>query len=98
MLVKIIAEIITNVNVTPDDVINSDTIGDYKAELDCDVGNSALTYIANSIPEADVKIISAEPFDVGVEEYGSLLNNYQQQYNIKLKKFLEKHNYEKKSV
>jgi hypothetical protein len=42
-----------------------------------------------------VKIIST---DVGVEEYGSLLNNYQQQYNIKLNKFLEKHNYEKKSV
>ena len=98
MLVKIIAEIITNVNVTPDDVINSDTIGDYKAELDCEVGNSSLAYIANSIPEADVKIISAEPFDVGIEEYGSFLNNYQQQYNIKLKKFLEKHNYEKKSI
>lgn len=33
MLVKIVAEIITEVSVVPEDILNADTIGDYKAEL-----------------------------------------------------------------
>lgn len=33
MLVKILAEIITEVSVVPEDILNADTIGDYKAEL-----------------------------------------------------------------
>lgn len=32
MLVKTVAEIITEVSVVPEDILNADTIGDYKAE------------------------------------------------------------------
>jgi hypothetical protein len=33
MLVKIVAKIITEVSVLPEDILNADTVGDYKAEL-----------------------------------------------------------------
>ena len=41
MKVKIIAEIEADIQWTPDNVINNDTIGDYKAELDCNIENAA---------------------------------------------------------
>ena len=36
MKVKFIATIYADITVYPDEFINSDTIGDYKAQLDCD--------------------------------------------------------------
>lgn len=32
MLVKLIAEIITEVSVFPEDILNADTVGDYKLQ------------------------------------------------------------------
>ena len=56
MKVKIIAEIYTNVDVFPDDVCNSDSVGDYKAQLDCDVGNAALHLLADRLPhDSDIE-------------------------------------------
>jgi hypothetical protein len=42
MKVSIIAKIITDIDVSLDDVVNSDTVGEYQTQLHCDVGNSAL--------------------------------------------------------
>ena len=91
MKVKIIAEIYTNVNVFPDDVCNSDSIGDYKAQLDCDVDNAALYLLADRLPhDSDIEIIATEPAEEGIDEYGDLLNRWQSEYNKKMSKYEEK--------
>jgi hypothetical protein len=79
MLVKINATIYAKVEVFPPDVLNSDTIGDYKAELDCALQNDALEHLWNmDKPLQEVVINSVEPYDSeGVEEYGNLLNNWE---------------------
>ena len=80
MLVKILTEIITEVSVFPEDILNADTVGDYKAELDCNVDNGALDHLARRLPEADITILSAEPVDEGVEEYGAYLSEWVREY------------------
>lgn len=85
MKVKFIATIIADIDVYPDDVINSDTIGDYKAELDCDIDNAALFYLSNKLSNADIEINMAEPeYHDGIEEYSKLLNNWQSEYNERM--------------
>lgn len=80
MLVKIVAEIITEVSVFPEEILNADTIGDYKAELDCNVGNDALDHLAQRLPGSDITILSAEPVDEGIDEYGAYLNEWVREY------------------
>lgn len=88
MVVKCIVELILPVDVIPDDPINSDTIGDYKAELDCCVGNDSLHYLVNHLPRTtDITILSAQPDDEGIEEYNQILNNWQQEYSERIKKY-----------
>ena len=88
MLVKIVAEIITEVSAFPEDVVNADTVGDYKAELDCNVGNAALNYLTKHLSGSDeIRIITTEPYDVGVYEYGNILNAWQEEYNKRMKKY-----------
>lgn len=87
MKVKIIAEIYINVDVFPDDVCNSDSIGEYKAQLDCDVSNAALHLLADRLPyDSDIEIISTEPAEDGIDEYGALLNNWPEEYNRRMSK------------
>lgn len=85
MKVKFIATIIADIDVYPDEVINSDTIGDYKAELDCDIGNAACDYLARNLPHTeDIVINMAEPeYHEGIEEYSKLLNNWLPEYKKK---------------
>ena len=88
MKVRIITEIIADVDVSFDDVVNSDTIADYKAELDCDIGNAALHYLSNRLKRCDeVEIISTEPYDEGVDQYGYMLNNWKPEYDRRMKKY-----------
>lgn len=89
MKVKFIATIIADIDVYPDEVINSDTIGDYKAELDCDIGNAACDYLARNLPNVeDIVINMAEPeYHEGIEAYSKLLNNWQDEYNKKIKTY-----------
>lgn len=91
MLVKINATIYAKVEVFPPDVLNSDTVGDYKAELDCALQNDALEHIWNmDKPLQEVVINSVEPYDSeGVEEYGNLLNNWESEYKKKKLKLLK---------
>jgi hypothetical protein len=86
MEVKAIVEIIAEIDVYPDDVVNSDTIGDYKAELDCAVGNGMLDHLSHKL-NANIKIESAEPYDTGVEVYGNLLNKWSPEYKKRMKKY-----------
>ena len=85
MKVKIIAEIEADIQWIPDNVINSDTIGDYKAELDCNIENAACEYLSNQLNNWEsIKILSAQPNDIeGIEEFSAYLNEYQQKYNLK---------------
>lgn len=86
MKVKIIATIIDDVDVFPDDVLNSDTIADYIAQLNCDIGNAALSYLSHQLKHADIEINMTEPvYDEGIEEYSKLLNNWQSEYNERSK-------------
>lgn len=85
MLVKINATIYANVEVCPPDVLNSDTIGEYKTDLDCALQNDALEHIWNmDKPLQEVVINYVEPHDLeGVEEYENLLNNWESEYKRK---------------
>lgn len=92
MVVRAIVEIITEIEVHPDDPINSDTIGDCKSELDCCIGNTVLHLLSEKLKHtpADIKIEACEPYDTGVEDYGKILNNWQSQYNESMERFLKK--------
>lgn len=84
MKLTILTEISIDVPIFPDDVINSDTIGDYVTELNCSLGNDALMYLGNKLPEAEeIKILSAHPYDEGVEEYENLVNSWKSEYTRK---------------
>lgn len=87
MKVKIIAEIITDVWVYPDDVLNSDTVGDYKAELDCDVVNSSLQYLLDKNVDGDITILSAEPIEEGIEQYSQMLNSWYPEYQERMREY-----------
>lgn len=87
MKVKIIAEIVTDVWVYPSDVLNSDTVGDYKAELDCDVINSSLQHLLDKGIKGDITILSAEPCEDGVDQYKEILNNWHSEYHQRIQKY-----------
>lgn len=89
MKVKFIATIVADIDVFPDDVINSDTIGDYKAELDCNIGNAACDYLSHNLPNAeDIIINMAEPeYHEGIEAYSKLLDNWKPEYERRMKKY-----------
>ena len=53
MKIKAIVEISVDTEIFTDDVLNSDTIGDYKAQLDCDVANGILYHFMNNIPNVE---------------------------------------------
>ena len=91
MKVKIIATIVADINVFPDDVINSDTIADYTTQLNCDIDNGALWYLHNRLEKStDVIIMSTEPYgDEGIKEYGKLLNNWQPEYERRINEITE---------
>lgn len=82
MLVKINATIYANVEVFPPDVLNSNTIKDYKAELDQALRRDALKHIWNmDKPLQEVAVDSVEPYgSKGVEAYRNLLNNWEPEY------------------
>lgn len=92
MVVRAIVEITTEIDVHPDDPINSDTVGDYKAELDCCIGNAVLHLLSEKLKntQADIKIEAYEPYDTGIEDYSNFLNNWQRQYNERMEQFLKK--------
>lgn len=92
MKVKIIATIVADINVFPDEIINSDTIGDYVSQLNCDIGNDALFYLSNYLKNTnDIIVNSAEPYgDEGIEEYSKLLENWINEYPKRLAEWQEK--------
>ena len=87
MEVKIIAEIVTDVWVHPSDVLNSDTVGDYKSELDCDVINSSLQHLIDKKINGDITILSAEPYEDGVDQYKEILNNWHPEYHQRMREY-----------
>ena len=90
MKVKIIAEIVTDVWVHPSDVLNSDTVGDYKAELDCDIINSSLQHLIDKRINGDITILSAEPYEDGVDQYKEVLNNWHPEYQQRMQEYESK--------
>ena len=88
MQIKFIAEIVADIHVFPEDACNFDTVGDYNTGLSCEVGNSALNYLTTYLDDtADVKILSAEPIEEGIDEYNEHLNNYQSEYTKRMRKY-----------
>lgn len=88
MKVSIITKIIADIDVSLDDVVNSDTVGEYQTQLHCDVGNSALHYLSTFLPPStDIEIISTKPSEEGIEEYENLLNNWEPEYRKRMNKY-----------
>ena len=87
MKVKVISTIYLDLEFFPPDVINSDTIGDYKAEIDAELQNQACDHIWNmDKPLEEIIINSVEPSEMdGIEEYGKLLDNWIREYPKKNK-------------
>jgi hypothetical protein len=85
IFVKIQATIYAHVEFFKPPVINSDTIGDYKAELDSALHNAALNHILTEFDKfQEISIDSVQPEYDGVEEYGNILNSWQKEYNEKI--------------
>lgn len=89
MKVKINATIWTDIELwdMPTE-IDCDSVGDFKANLDCCLDNSALTHLSR-IGE-DIRINSVIPYDNGVEEYGNILNNWYPKYKKQVEEFVKR--------
>lgn len=94
MKVKMIATIIADIPVYPDDVCNSDTIAEYVTQLKCDVDNAAIEYLSERVRNVDyLEINMVEPeWTDGQPEFEKLVNNWEPEYKQRMKK------YETKSV
>ena len=77
------------------DILNSDTENEYREELSCMLQNAAGDVIwqrpMSSISE-DCQIISAKPYEEGIDEIEVLVENWKNNYNNQLNEFLNKHN------
>ena len=77
------------------DILNSDTEKEYREELSCMLQNAAGDIIwqrpMSSISE-DCQIISAVPYEEGIDEIEGLVENWKNNYNNQLNEFLNKHN------
>lgn len=68
-------------------VIDSDTIGDYKAELDSALYNAALDHITSEYDGyQEIVIDSVQPEYDGIEEYSKILNEWADEYEKETKK------------
>ena len=76
-------------------ILNSDTETEYREELSCMLQNAAGDVIwekpMSSISE-DCQIISAVPYDEGIDDIEKLVNNWKTNYKNELDEFLNKHN------
>lgn len=74
-------------NIIPPDVINSDTVGDYKAELDAVICHESIKQVEFTGPWEEICINAVTPYDEGVDEYGSILNEWQPEYTKRMSKY-----------
>ena len=84
MKIKVICEVYIDVDVHKPDFWNSDTIDEYKEDLLSEIGNTAMQQIwDNSIGKIgeELKIIEAEPYEDGCEEFDSTLKDWQIHYD-----------------
>ena len=75
------------------DVINSDTIGDYKAKLDCAIGDAAMNLLMYCNMKGSFLLNSAEPANdsiEAIEEYGKYLEYWINEYPKRLAECQEK--------
>lgn len=73
----------TDVPINPPDIINSDTLGDYKAELDCAIADAAMNFLLEKHYKGDIILNFVEPANDSQEaigEYGEYLENWIEEY------------------
>lgn len=77
------------------EILNSDTEKEYREELSCMLQNAAGDVIwqrpMSSISE-DCQIISAVPYEEGIDDIEKMVNNWKTNYKNELNKILNKHN------
>ena len=88
MKIRFIAAIEVDVHIFPDDVLNSDTIGEYTSEINANIENAALTYLIDKKVKGDITVLASCPIDEGIDEYNAILNNWQDEYNERVKQFI----------
>lgn len=82
VFVKIQATIYAHVEFFKPPAIDADTIGDYKAELDSALQNASLDHLVTEFKNfQEIVIDSVQPEYDGIEEYGNILNNWQEEYD-----------------
>ena len=72
------------------DIINSDTLGDYKAELDCALANAAMNFLLEKHYKGDIILNFVEPANdsqEAIDEYGKYLENWITEYPKLIKKY-----------
>ena len=73
------------------EILNSDTEKEYREELSCMLQNAAGDIIwqrpMSSISE-DCQIVSAVPYEEGIDEIEELVENWKNNYNKQLNEFL----------
>ena len=84
MKVKIIATIWADFAEISPNVIDADTIGDYKTELDAILHNEALNCIHIDGDYEEIEINSVEPYEDGIDVYGDILNKWQPEYEKRM--------------
>lgn len=90
MLVEIIAKITADLPITPPDILNGDTLNDYKEELDCVLVNTAGDEVRYNGKWEEIEILSTVPCDIGIDDYNQILKNWELNYNQELQKWYEK--------
>lgn len=90
MEIRINATFFVDIPIHTPDIINSDSIGEYKAELDSEICNAALMYLTEHISKGDIIINSAEADNssiCAIKEYGNLLEKWITEYPKTIKKY-----------
>lgn len=76
------------------EILNSDTEKEYREELGVMLNNASADIIWSRPMAAiseDCQIISAVPYEEGIDEIETLVNNWKENYKTQLDEFLSKH-------
>lgn len=84
MKIKVICETYIDIPILEPDCWNSDTEKEYRDDIECELINRSMDYIWNKPMQdisEDCKIISAEPYEDGIDDVEKLVDKWKLHYN-----------------